>query len=194
LPDAEAMGLLALMLLQESRRDARTTPEGDLILLEDQDRTRWDRALLAEGDDALRPHPLAADSGPYRVQAEIAAVHVRAPDAAATDWQAIASLYGGLLRLTDSPVVALNHAVAVAFADGPDAGLALVDELAAGGRLDDYYLVPATRADLLRRLGRLDEALTAYRRALAGAPSAPEQAFLHGRIRELEATAPAGSG
>ncbi|MEV0331939.1 sigma-70 family RNA polymerase sigma factor [Nocardia sp. NPDC050717] len=181
--EPEARGLLALMLLLESRR-AHRTDRGVLVTLEHQDRSRWDRALIAEGvrtlDDALgmgRP-------GPYQVQAAIAACHATAPDAAATDWAQIAVLYGELARVAPSPVVDLNRAVAVAMADGISAGLALVDELAASGRLDGYYLLPATRGDLLRRDGRRAEAAASYEAALELAPTAAERRYLEERLRE----------
>ncbi|WP_280480213.1 RNA polymerase sigma factor [Nocardia cyriacigeorgica] len=181
--EPEARGLLALMLLLEARREHRTD-HGVLVTLEHQDRSRWDRALIAEGvrtlDDALalrRP-------GPYQVQAAIAACHATAPDAAATDWPQIAALYGELARLAPSPVVDLNRAVAVAMAEGIPAGLALVDELAESGRLDGYYLLPATRGDLLRRDGRLTEAAAAYEAALELAPTEAERRYLAERRSE----------
>lgn len=181
--EPEARGLLALMLLLEARREHRTD-HGVLVTLEHQDRSRWDRALIAEGvrtlDDALalrRP-------GPYQVQAAIAACHATAPDAAATDWPQIAALYGELARLAPSPVVDLNRAVAVAMAEGIPAGLALVDELAESGRLDGYYLLPATRSDLLRRDGRLTEAAAAYEAALELAPTEAERRYLAERRSE----------
>jgi RNA polymerase sigma-70 factor (ECF subfamily) len=184
LPEAEAKGLLALMLIQESRRDARSKPDGDLVLLEDQDRSRWDRALIAEGvaltTDALKTRMF----GPYSLQAAIAAVHAEAPSAAETDWREIIGLYDVLSRLDPSPVVALNRAVAVAMRDGPEAGLPLVDALL--GELDGYHLAHAARADLCRRLGNKAEAIASYRKALSLSRQAPERRFLEGRIAELE--------
>ncbi|HEX9342935.1 MAG TPA: RNA polymerase sigma factor [Actinomycetota bacterium] len=186
MPDEpEALGLLALLLLQDSRRQTRTGPDGDLVLLEDQDRTRWDHEEIGEGvrllDRAMRMGP----PGPYRLQACVAALHATAPAADATDWRRIAALYERLGALLPSPVVALNHAVAVAMADGPMCGLALVEELAAGGELEDYHLLHATRADLLRRLGRLEAAGAAYRRALDLATNPVEQRYLRRRIAEV---------
>jgi RNA polymerase sigma-70 factor (ECF subfamily) len=183
MPDeGEALGLLALLLLHDARREARVGPAGELVLLEDQDRSRWDRAKIGEGvrllDQAIRRSP----PGPYRLQACIAALHAVAPTAAATDWRRILLLYDQLMEVTPSPVVALNRAVAVAMVDGPAAGLALMDELAAPGDLDGYHLLHAARADLLRRLGRGPEAATAYRRALDLATNPVEQAFLTHRL------------
>jgi RNA polymerase sigma-70 factor (ECF subfamily) len=186
MPDeGEALGLLALLLLHDARREARVGPAGELVLLEDQDRSRWDRAKIGEGvrllDQAIRRSP----PGPYRLQACIAALHAVAPTAAATDWRRILLLYDQLMEVTPSPVVALNRAVAVAMVDGPAAGLALMDELAASGDLDGYHLLHAGRADLLRRLGRGPEAATAYRRALDLATNPVEQAFLTHRLAEV---------
>jgi RNA polymerase sigma-70 factor (ECF subfamily) len=188
LPDEpEAKGLLALMLLHDARRAARTTAAGDLVLLEEQDRGLWDRARVAEGlalaEAALRARP----PGAYALQAAIAGEHARAPRASDTDWRRIAALYAALLPLRPSPVVELNRAVAVAMAEGPAAGLALLDALDAEGRLEGYYLLPAARADLLRRLGRRSEAAGAYRRALALVATAPERRFLERRLAEVEA-------
>ncbi|MBF6099940.1 RNA polymerase sigma factor [Nocardia cyriacigeorgica] len=180
--EPEARGLLALMLLLEARR-ANRTEHGVLVTLENQDRSRWDRALIAEGVRALDDALVARRPGPYQVQAAIAACHATAPDAAATDWPQIAALYGELARLAPSPVVGLNRAVAVAMADGIPAGLALVDELAESGRLDGYYLLPATRGDLLRRDGRSTEAAAAYEAALALAPTDAERRYLAERLR-----------
>ncbi|WP_242892931.1 RNA polymerase sigma factor [Actinomadura litoris] len=182
--EPEARGLLALMLLLEARRASRTDG-GVLVTLENQDRSRWDRALIDEGLATLDQALAARRSGPYQVQAAIAACHATAPDAAATDWPQIAALYAGLMRLAPSPVVALNRAVAVAMADGIPAGLALVDELTESGELDGYYLLPATRADLLRRDGRLAEAATSYEEALGLAPTDAERRYLAGRLTEL---------
>lgn len=193
---AEARGLRALMLLHDARRDARTDAAGDLVLLEDQDRARWDHAQIAEAL-ALVPGALRAGiargpvtPGPYALQAAIAALHAQAPTAAATDWPQIAALFGALARRQPSPVVALNHAVAVAMARGPAAGLPLVDALA--GELAGYHLFHAARADLLRRLGDPAAALVAYRAALAHAGSAPERRFLQRRIDALVTTPPPG--
>ncbi|WP_039828879.1 RNA polymerase sigma factor [Nocardia testacea] len=182
--EPEARGLLALMLLLEARR-AHRTADGVLVPLEDQDRARWDRTLIAEGVRILDEALAARRPGPYQVQAAIAACHATAPDAAATDWPQIAALYRELARLAPSPVVDLNHAVAVALADGIAAGLALVDELAVSGRLEGYYLLPATRADLLRRAGRVTEAAEAYSAALELAPTEAERRYLAGRLRAL---------
>jgi len=185
LPDPEVVGLLALMLLHESRRDARTTPDGDLVLLKDQDRGRWNRALIDEGI-ALVERALAAPGfGGYSIQAAIAAVHAEAPTAAATDWAQIVALYDVLLRMEPSPVVALNRAVAVAMRDGPAAGLALVDELLASGDLDRYHPAHAARADLCRRLGRTAEARAAYERVLALVKLEPERRLVTRRLAEL---------
>ncbi|WP_339155418.1 RNA polymerase sigma factor [Actinomadura luteofluorescens] len=182
--EPEPRGLLALMLLHEARRPTRTDG-GVLVTLEDQDRSRWDRALIAEGVETLDRAVAMRRPGPYQVQAAIAACHATAPGAAATDWPQIAALYGELARLAPSPVVDLNRAVAVAMADGVAAGLALVDELAASGTLAGYHLLPATRADLLRRDGRAAEARAAYEEALALAPTEPERRYLARRLREL---------
>lgn len=185
LPEAEAMGLLALMLLHESRRAARTTGDGDLVLLEDQDRSRWNRTLIDEGI-ALTERALATRrAGPYALQAAISAVHAEAPAAAATDWVQITGLYDLLLRIEPSPVIELNRAVAVAMHRGPAAGLALVDALLARGELDDYRLAHAARADFCRRLGRNDEARAAYERALTLTRQEPERRFLERRLAAL---------
>ncbi|WP_306362955.1 RNA polymerase sigma factor [Nocardia sp. CC227C] len=182
--EPEVRGLLALMLLHEARRDQRTA-DGVLVTLEDQDRSRWDRALIAEGVATLDEALTLRRPGPYQVQAAIAACHATAPDAAGTDWAQIALLYGELARLAPSPVVELNRAVAVAMSAGIPEGLALVDELAASGRLDGYYLLPATRADLLRRDGRADAAASAYEEALTLAPTDAERRYLADRLRGL---------
>lgn len=182
--EPEPQGLLALMLLAESRCATRTEG-GVLITLEQQDRSRWDRQLIAEGVTVLDQALHLGRPGPYQIQAAIAACHATAPDAADTDWVQIAGLYTELARLAPSPVVDLNHAVAVAMADGIPAGLALVDEIAATGRLDGYHLLPATRADLLRRAGRLDEAAAAYQSALELAPTEAERRYLSGRLADL---------
>ena len=188
MPDEpEAQGLLALMLLHNARRAARVDAAGELVTLEDQDRSYFDRDAIAEAvvllDAALRRER----PGRYQVQAAIAACHATAPTAADTDWHQIAALYGELVRLVPSPVVELNRAVAVAMADGPAAGLALVDALDASGTLDDYHLLPATRADLLRRLGRDRDAADAYRAALALTTSEPERRYLERRLQEVAA-------
>jgi RNA polymerase sigma-70 factor (ECF subfamily) len=185
LPDPEAMGLLALMLLQESRREARSSPTGDLILLEDQDRTKWSRAHIREGIMQLQRSLSAGPPGPYGIQAAIAAVHAEAATAAATDWRQIVALYDALLQAQPSPVVALNRAVAVAMRDGPAAGLDLLDDILANGDLAEYHLAHATRADLCRRLGHKAEARESYERALALATQEPERRFLQRRLDEV---------
>jgi len=186
LPDeVEVQGLLALMLLQDSRRDARHTPAGDLVLLEDQDRTLWDRAAIRTGLALLERALRQGRVGPYQVQAAIAAVHAEAERAQDTDWHQIVLLYDTLLALAPSPVVELNRAVAVALHRGPEAGLRVVDDLAERGVLADYLYFHATRADLLRRLGRAEAARNSYRRALALATNAAERGFLERRLRGL---------
>jgi RNA polymerase sigma-70 factor, ECF subfamily len=186
MPDEpETVGLLALMLLQDARTAARLDDDGDLVTLEDQDRSRWDAEAIAAGLALLDGAVRRAPAGPYRLQAAIAACHARAAVAADTDWAQIAALYGELRVLVPSAVVELNHAVAVAMARGPAAGLGLVDELAAGGALTSYYLLPATRADLLRRLDRRPEAAESYREALALAPTEPERRYLRRRLTEV---------
>lgn len=185
LPEPEVLGLLALMLLQESRRSARTSPEGDLILLTDQDRTRWNREQIAEGVALVEQAISAGPVGPYTIQAAIAAVHARAGDAESTDWTQIVSLYDLLARSTPSPVVDLNRAVAVAMRDGPLAGLQIVDRLLAEGRLDDYHLAHSARGELCRRLGRTEEARVAYERALELTSLEPERRLIERRLREL---------
>jgi RNA polymerase sigma-70 factor (ECF subfamily) len=185
MPDEpETGGLLALLLLQDSRRDARVDEAGGLVPLEEQDRARWDRAEITEGVAVLEAALRRREPGPYQVQAAIAACHAEATVSAATDWSEIAGLYGELARMTRSPVVELNRAVAVAMADGPAAGLQLVDALDASGVLAEYHLLPATRADLLRRLGRYDEAAAAYRDALALTTTAAERHYLTRRLAE----------
>ncbi|MGE0401804.1 MAG: RNA polymerase sigma factor [Kofleriaceae bacterium] len=179
---AEAKGLLALMLLHDSRRDARTDANGDLVLLEEQDRSTWDRAQIEEAL-ALVPLALRGGPGPYALQAAIAALHAQAPRAADTDWPQIAALFGELYRRAPTPVIALNHAVAIAMARGPDAGLSMIDELA--NELGEYHLFHAARADLLRRLGKTKQAIAAYRSALALVGSEPERRFLQRRLAEL---------
>jgi RNA polymerase sigma-70 factor (ECF subfamily) len=182
--EPEPAGLLALMLLHEARRPTRTD-DGVLVPLEDQDRTQWDQTLIAEGVATLDAALAMRRTGSYQVQAAIAACHATAPDAASTDWPQIATLYAELARLAPSPVVDLNRAVAVAMADGISVGLGRVDELAASGRLDGYHLLPATRADLLRRDGRLDEATAAYEEAIELAPTEAERRYLASRLDEL---------
>jgi RNA polymerase sigma-70 factor (ECF subfamily) len=184
LPDPEAIGLLALMVLHESRRTARTSPSGDLILLEDQDRNLWDRRLIAEGRELVGRALGAREVGAYALQAAIAAVHAEAPTASATDWRQIAALYDLLARAELSPVVELNRAVAVAMRDGPEAGLDLIDSILGRGDLADYHLAHAARADLCRRLGRAADARESYRRALDLAKQEPERRFLERRLRE----------
>jgi RNA polymerase sigma-70 factor, ECF subfamily len=185
MPDEpEALALLALMLLHTSRADARVDSAGDLVPLEEQNRTRWDRATIDEGVALLDAALRRAWPGPYQVQAAIAACHATAPDPAATDWAQIAALYGELARMMPTPVVELNRAVAVAMADGLEAGLVLVDALDASGALRDYHLLPATRADLLRRLGRRTEAVAAYQAALALTASEAEHRYLERRLAE----------
>lgn len=185
LPEPEAVGLLALMLLHESRRAARTSPAGELILLDDQDRSRWNRDQIAEGSALLERALSSRRFGPYTLQAAIAAVHAQAPNAAATDWAQIVGLYDVLARVEPSSVVELNRAVAVAMRDGPSAGLALIDAILTRGDLGDYHLAHAARADLCRRLGRTAEARVAYERALGLTRQEPERRFLERRLGEL---------
>ncbi|TWC28472.1 RNA polymerase ECF family sigma subunit [Pseudomonas sp. SJZ079] len=187
LPEPEAVGLLALMLLHESRRPARTTAGGEPVLLDEQDRGLWNRELIAEGEALVEQALRSRRFGPYSLQAAIAALHAEAPSAAATDWAQIVGLYDVLVRVTGSPVVELNRAMAVAMCDGPEAGLALVDALLARGELTDYHLAYSARADLSRRLGRLDEARVAYRKALELAQLGPDRQFLERRLAELSA-------
>jgi len=186
LPDTEALGLLALMLLQESRRAARATPTGDIILLEDQDRSLWNQAQIREGKARLERALASPSVGPYTVQAAIAAVHADAASPRDTDWHQIVELYDALLRIQPSPVIALNQAVAIAMRDGPEAGLVLIDDILADGDLADYHLAHAARADLCRRLGRKAEARESYDRAFILAKQEPERRFLLKRIREIE--------
>jgi RNA polymerase sigma-70 factor (ECF subfamily) len=186
MPDEpEAVGLLALMLLHDARRLGRVTSDGDLVLLEAQDRTQWNREQIAEAVELLEAALRRTRPGPYQVQAAIAACHATAEEAAATDWHEIAGLYAELAKMHDSPVVELNRAVAIAMADGPAAGLAIVDHLDASGKLAGYHLLPATRADLLRRLGRLDEAADAYGVALTLTTSDAERRYLRRRLDDI---------
>ena len=186
LPEPEVMGLLGLMLLQESRRAARTSPDGDLILLEQQDRSLWNREQIAEGisltERALRSHRFGA----YTLQAAIAAVHAQSSSTASTDWRQIALLYDQLLRIHPSPVVELNRAVAIAMCEGPEQGLRLIDDLLAREQLADYHLAHSARADLCRRLGRIPEARASYEKALELARREPERRFLARRLEELK--------
>ena len=186
LPEPEAIGLLALMLLHESRRAARISAEGNLILLENQNRGLWNRELIAEGIALVEKALASRRFGPYSLQAAISAVHAEAPSVAATDWAQIVGLYDVLSRLDPSPIIFLNRAVAVAMRDGPAAGLALVDALLARGELAEYHLAHAARADLCRRLGRSAEARASYERALALARQEPERRFLQHRLNELK--------
>jgi RNA polymerase sigma-70 factor (ECF subfamily) len=185
LPEPEVLGLLALMLLQDSRRATRTSADGDRVLLADQDRARWDRARIAEGLALLQRAVSSGQVGPYTLQAAIAAAHAEAPTAAATDWDRIVGLYDLLARVDPSPVVELNRAVAVAMRDGPAAGLAPIDAILERGQLHGYHLAHAARADLLRRLGRTAEARDAYRRALQLTRQEPERRFIRQRLGEL---------
>ena len=185
-PEPEVIGLLALMLLQESRRAARTSPTGELILLENQDRALWNREQIAEGvvlvEKALSSHRF----GPYTLQAAIAAVHAEAESTGATDWRQIVALYDELMRIQPSPIVHLNRAVAIAMRDGPEAGLSHIDALLEHGELANYYLAHSARAELYRRLGRTDAARAAYEKALALTQQEPERQFLQERIRQLK--------
>jgi len=185
LAEPEAVGLLALMLLQESRRGARTTTDGDLVLLDDQDRSLWNRDQIAEGSALVQRALASRRFGPYALQASIAAVHADALSATDTDWTEIVGLYDVLLRADPSPVIELNRAAAVAMRDGAAAGLALIDALFERGELQDYHLAHSARAEMCRRLGRTDEARTAYRRALALARQEPERRFLEKRLSGL---------
>jgi RNA polymerase sigma-70 factor (ECF subfamily) len=185
LPDPEVLGLLALMLLHESRRAARSSPGGDIVLLDDQDRTLWDQALIAEGRALVESALASQQFGAYTVQAAISAVHADAASAAETDWTRIISFYDLLLQATPSPVVELNRAVAVAMRDGPQVGLELIDELLTRGDLTDYHLAHAARADLCRRLGDKTSARASYEQALTLARQEPERRFLERRLAEL---------
>ena len=181
--ETETAGLLALMLLQHSRREARTTPEGELVLLEDQDRARWDHDAIDEGLATLDAAIAERRPGPYQLQAAIAALHARAPRPEDTDWPQIAALYGRLAEASPSPIIELNRAVAIAMADGPARALPLIDALV--GHLDGYHLFHSARADLLRRLDRRDESARAYGKALELATNPSERAFLERRLREV---------
>ena len=187
LPEPEAVGLLALMLLHESRRHARTSAAGDLVLLDEQDRSLWNRAQIAEGTALVEQALGSRRFGPYTLQAARAAVHAEAPSAAATDWAQIVGLYDVLLRAEPSPVVELNRAVAVAMRDGPLAGLRLVDAILARGELADYHLAHTAQADLCRRSGRTDDAIASFERALSLARQEPERRFIERRLAQLRA-------
>ena len=185
LPDPEAMGLLALMMLQESRRDARTTVDGDIVLLEDQDRTLWDGSLIREGQSLIEQALSTRRFGAYTIQAAIGAVHSQARSAEETDWRQNVALYNTLLTINPSPIVELNRAVAVAMRDGPKAGLEIIESLLERGELVDYHLLHAARADLFRRLGNTSEGAAAYRQALSLAKQEPERRYLERRLREI---------
>src|SRR5262245_43690450 len=185
LPEPEAMGLLALMLLHESRRAARTSPEGELVLLDEQDRSLWNRAQIGEGSALVRRALTSRRFGPFTVQAAIAAVHADAARAIDTDWGEIVELYNLLMQIDSSPVIQLNRAAAIAMRDGPAAGLHLIDDLLAAGHLGDYHLAHSARADLCRRLGRFEDARTSYARALSLTRLEPERRFIEKRLREL---------
>ncbi|WP_336354264.1 RNA polymerase sigma factor [Pseudomonas atacamensis] len=185
LPEPEVMGLLALMLLHESRRPARTSPSGELVLLDDQDRSLWDARLMAEGCTLVERALSTRRFGPYCLQAAIAAVHAEAPSAAETDWQQIVGLYDVLLRAVPSPVIELNRAVAVAKRDGALAGLLVIEGILARGELQDYHLAHSARAEFCRQLGRVEQARAAYQRALELTRQEPERRFIEGRLRDL---------
>lgn len=185
LPEPEVKGLLGLMLLQESRRSARTSRDGDLVLLEDQDRTQWNRALIQEGIRCVEEALRSKQFGPYTVQGAIAAVHAEAQDAGTTDWKQIVALYDVLLQMMPSPVVELNRGVALAMRDGPEAGIVVIDGILGRGELNEYHLAHSARADLLRRAGRTEEARAAYKRALDLTRQEPERRFLEKRLAEL---------
>jgi RNA polymerase sigma-70 factor (ECF subfamily) len=184
--EPENMGLLALMLLQDSRREARVNDEGELVTLGEQDRSLWDAAEIAEGTRLVQAALSLRRVGNYQLQAAIAAVHAEAKHADETDWRQIVALYGELLRITSSPVVALNHAAAVAMSEGPEQGLRLLEAAGTGGALQNYYLFHASRADLLRRLNRSDEAATAYATALSLTTNQVEQNYIRRRLNELK--------
>ena len=186
IPNPEVIGLLALMLLQESRRAARTSPTGELILLEKQDRALWNREQIAEGVALVEKALKSRRFGAYTLQAAIAAVHAEAESVDATDWRQIVALYNQLVRIQPSPVVQLNRAVAIAMRDGPEVGLAHIDAVLAHGELANYYLAHSARADMCRRLGRTDEARASYEKALALTQQEPERQFLARRLEELK--------
>jgi RNA polymerase sigma-70 factor (ECF subfamily) len=186
LPEPEAVALLALMLLHESRRAARSTDQGEIVLLDEQDRSLWNGALIAEGTSLVERALSSRRIGPYALQAAIAAVHAEAVRAADTDWRQIVELYNLLVRIDPSPVIELNRAAAIAMRDGPADGLQLIDALLATRELDDYHLAHSARADLCRRLGRVQDARASYERALALARQEPERRFLARRLRELD--------
>ena len=185
-PEADVIGLLALMLLQESRRAARTSPVGELILLGNQDRALWNREQIAEGVALVEKALMSRRFGPYTLQAAIAAVHAQAESTAATDWRQIVALYNQLVRIQPSPVVHLNRAVAIAEFNGPEAGLAQIEAVMEHGELTNYYLAHSARAEMCRRLGRTAEARASYEKALALTQQEPERQFLQGRIRQLK--------
>jgi RNA polymerase sigma-70 factor (ECF subfamily) len=185
LPEPEAMGLLALMLLHEARRSSRTTPSGEMILLEEQDRSLWDRQKIEEGVELVERALASRRFGPYTLQASIAAVHAEATSSGATDWAQIVGLYDVLLMADPSPVIELNRAAAIAMRDGPEAGLALIETILVRGDLTDYHLAHAARGDLCRRIGRVEDAINAYERALELATQEPERRFIGGRLNEL---------
>jgi RNA polymerase sigma-70 factor, ECF subfamily len=185
LPEPEVMGLLALMLLHESRSPARVSVTGELVLLEEQDRSLWNREQIDEGVSLVERALGSRHFGPYSLQAAVAAVHAEASDAASTDWRQIVGLYDVLMRAEPSPVIELNRAAAIAMSDGPEAGLSIIDRILERGELRTYHLAHAARADLLRRLGRAEEAATAYDRAIALTTQEPERRFLERRLREL---------
>jgi RNA polymerase sigma-70 factor (ECF subfamily) len=185
LPEPEAVGLLALMLLHESRRAARTSPTGDIVLLDDQDRSLWDQEQIAQGRTLVQRALESQRFGPYTLQAAISAVHAGAPTPDATDWAEIVGLYDVLAQYVPTPIVELNRAVAVAMRDGPAAGLVLIDAILARGELVDYYLAHSARADLCRRLGRKTDARAAYEQALSLTQQEPERRFLERRLIEL---------
>jgi RNA polymerase sigma-70 factor, ECF subfamily len=185
LPEPEVIGLLALMLLQESRRAARVSPEGELILLENQDRSLWNRNFIDEGKALVERALSSRAIGPYTLQAAIAALHGGAPSADKTDWRQIAELYGVLLRIDPSPVIELNRAVAIAMRDGPSAGLTLIEAILGRGDLREYYLAHAALADMYRRIGRTEEAVQSYRQALSFTRQEPARKFLERRVQEL---------
>jgi len=185
LPDPEVQGLLALMLLHESRRESRVSEDGEIILLEDQDRARWDERMIAEGSALVEQALRSRRFGAYTIQAAISAIHATASSVEETDWNQIVVLYSLLLRIDSSPVVELNRAVAVAMRDGPEAGLEIIDRILGEGELGDYHLAHSARAELLRRAGKSSDALRAFERALELARQQPEQRFLAKRIRQL---------